>query len=64
MLGIAPYADVLPIAGRLAELQQRRQIEPILDELEYRYEVMDPELQKVAEQLIASLRGRLEAADR
>ena len=64
MHGVDPYAYVQQIAGRLEELQQRRQIETILDELECLYEVMDLELQEAAERLIVLLRGRLEAADR
>jgi hypothetical protein len=62
MNGIDAYGYVQQVAGRLAELQQRSQIEPVLDELEYLYEVMDPELQDAADQLIAVLRERLERA--
>ena len=51
------------VAGQLTELQQRHQIEPVLDELEYLYEVMAPELQDAAEHLIEVLRERLERAN-
>jgi len=62
MPGVNPYAYMQQVAGRLTQLTDRREIETLLDEVEYLYEVIDPELQESADQLIAQLRSRLEAA--
>ena len=62
MPGVNPYAYMQQVAGRLTQLTERREIEMLLDEVEYLYEVIDPELQESADQLIAQLRSRLEAA--
>ncbi len=62
MQGVSPFAYMQQVAGRLSELTDRREIETVLDEVEYLYEVLDPELQEPAEQLTAQLRQRLEAA--
>lgn len=60
MEGIDPYAYLQQVAGALDQLTERRQIEVVLDELEYLYEVLDPELQHLADDLIARVRQRLE----
>jgi len=62
MPGVNPYAYMQQVAGRLTQLTDRNEIETLLDEVEYLYEVIDPELQETADQLIAQLRSRLEAA--
>ena len=62
MPGVNPYAYMQQVAGRLTQLTERSEIETLLDEVEYLYEVIDPELQESADQLIAQLRSRLEAA--
>ncbi len=62
MPGVNPYTYMQQVAGRLTQLTDRREIETLLDEVEYLYEVIDPELQESADQLIAQLRSRLEAA--
>ena len=62
MPGVNPYAYMQQVAGRLTQLTDRNEIETLLDEVEYLYEVIDPELQGSADQLIAQLRSRLEAA--
>ena len=62
MPGVNPHAYLQQVAGRLVQLTDRSEIETLLDEVEYLYEVLDPELQESAEQLIAQLRSRLEAA--
>jgi len=62
MPGINPYAYLQQVAGRLTQLTDRSEIETLLDEIEYLYEVLDPELQESAEQLITQLRSRLAAA--
>ncbi len=62
MPGVNPYAYMQQVAGRLTQLTDWNEIETLLDEVEYLYEVIDPELQESADQLIAQLRSRLEAA--
>jgi hypothetical protein len=49
------------VAGRLPQLTDRREIETLLDEVEYLYEALDPEFQEAATQLIEQLRHRLGA---
>ena len=60
MPGINPYAYLQQVAGRLPHLTERREIETLLDEVEYLYEAIEPELQEPATQLIEQLRKRLE----
>jgi hypothetical protein len=62
MPGINPYVYLQQVAGRLMQLNDRSEIETLMDEVEYLYEVLDPELQEPAEQLLAQLRARLETA--
>jgi hypothetical protein len=62
MSGVNPYVYLQQVAGRLTQLSDRSEIETLLDEVEYLYEVLDPELQEPAEQLLAQLRARLETA--
>lgn len=62
MPGVNPYLYLQQVAGRLTQLTERSEIETLLDEVEYLYEVIDPELQESADQLIAQLRARLEVA--
>jgi hypothetical protein len=62
MPGVNPYVYMQQVAGRLTQLTDRSEIETLLDEVEYLYEVIDPELQESADLLIAQLRSRLEAA--
>ena len=62
MPGVNPYLYLHQVAGRLTQLTERSEIETLLDEVEYLYEVIDPELQESADQLIAQLRARLEVA--
>jgi hypothetical protein len=63
MSGIDPYAYMQQVAGRLNELTGRAEIETVLDELEYLFEVIPPDFQDQAEQLIGLLRERLTDAD-
>jgi hypothetical protein len=51
------------VAGRLNELTSRAEIETVLDELEYLFEVIPPDFQDHAEQLISLMRERLADAD-
>jgi hypothetical protein len=64
MNGIDPYAYMQQVSTRMHELVERRQIEEVLDELEYLFEVIPPEMQDAAEQLITLLRSKLAAAQR
>ena len=61
MNGVDPYAYMQQVAGLLDTITDRRKLDTLLDELEYLYEVLDPELQPLADDLIARLRGRLAA---
>jgi len=60
MNGVDPYAYLQQAAGRL-DTAAPAELEGILDDIEYLYEVMDPELQSLAEDLMDRLRARLAA---
>ena len=64
MNGIDPYAYMRQVSTRMDELVEPAQIEEVLDELEYLFEVIPPEMQEPAEELISLLRGKLAAAKR
>ena len=59
MQGVDPYAYLQQVAESLESLSHRREIETVLDELEYLYEIIDPELMYLADDLIERLRKRL-----
>jgi hypothetical protein len=59
MSGIDPYAYLQQVARNLATLTERKQIETVLDEVEYLFEIIPPELQELAEPVIATLREKL-----
>jgi len=61
MSGVTPYISMNNIAARLDELNTRESITEALDEVEYLFEVIPPELQEPAETLIALLREKLSA---
>jgi len=61
MSGVTPYISMNKIAARLDELNTRESITEALDEVEYLFEVIPPELQEPAETLIALLREKLSA---
>jgi hypothetical protein len=63
MSGVTPYISMNKIAARLDELDTRESITEALDEVEYLFEVIPPELQEPAETLIALLRGKLKALE-
>jgi hypothetical protein len=58
-MSVDPYAFMQQVAIRMHELRSRSEIEKTLDELEYLFEVIPPELQDNAEQLIGMLRNKL-----
>ncbi len=59
MNGIDPYAYLNQVSIRMDTLTQRDEIETVLDEVEYLFEVIPPELQNLAEPIIEELRKRL-----
>ncbi len=62
MNGVDPYAYMQQVAMRMNQLNNRNEIETVLDELEYLFEIIPPELQDNAEKLIAMLRDKLRDA--
>lgn len=63
MSGIDPYAYMQQVSLRLHELNTRDDIETVLDELEYLFEVIPPDMQDGAEKLITMLREKLANVD-
>jgi hypothetical protein len=61
MSGITPYRTLHDIARALPGLTQRGEIEAALDELEYLFEVIPPEMQEYAEPVVEALREKLAA---
>ena len=61
MSGVTPYISMNKIAARLDELDTYESVTEALDEIEYLFEVIPPELQEPAETLIALLREKLDA---
>ena len=59
MNGIDPYAYMQQVSIKMEELKSRQQIETVLDEMEYLFEVIPPEMQGNAETLISILRNKL-----
>ena len=59
MNGIDPYAYMQQVAAQMDRLEDRREMETVLDEMEYLFEVTPPDLQELAEQLILLLRRKL-----
>jgi hypothetical protein len=59
MSGVTPYRTLHDIARALPQLTTRDEIEAALDELEYLFEVMPPEMQGYAEPVIEALRRKL-----
>ena len=59
MSGIDPYAYMQQVSMQMPDLKSRTDIEMALDELEYLFEVIPPDMQDSAEQLITMLREKL-----
>jgi len=59
MSGIDPYAYMQQVSMQMHDLKSRTDIEMALDELEYLFEVIPPDMQDSAEQLITMLREKL-----
>ena len=63
MSGIDPYAYMQQVAVTMDALTERSEIETVLDEVEYLFEVIPPEMQDNAEKLIGLLREKLTNTD-
>ena len=59
MQGIDPYAYLHQVSQQLDDLNDRDAIERVLDEVEYLFEVIPPDMQEPAEKIIAILRQKL-----
>lgn len=59
MSGITPYITIQKIAARMKDLNTYDEVNAALDEVEYLFEVIPPELQDPVETVIAQLRERL-----
>jgi hypothetical protein len=57
-----PYAYLHEVTQRMPSLTRRDEIETALDEVEYLFEVLPPEMQDPAYTLIEQLRAKLDAA--
>lgn len=62
MSGVDPYSYMHQVSMRLREMTDRDEIEEALDQLEYLFEIIPPEMQDNAEQLISLLREKLRDA--
>ena len=59
MSGVEPYAYIQQVAMNMDGFTSRDEIETVLDELEYLFEVIPPEMQDNAEIIITQLREKL-----
>ena len=60
MSGVDPYSYMHQVSMRLHEMTDRDEIEDALDQLEYLFEIIPPEMQDNAEKLISLLRDKLQ----
>ena len=63
MSGVDPYSYMHQVSMRLSGMTDPDEIEEALDRMEYLFEVIPPEMQENAEQLISLLRERLKSAE-
>lgn len=63
MQGVNPYAYLQLVAGQIDTMSNRADVENALDDLEYLFEVTDPEIQDIASDLIARLKDKLKSFD-
>ena len=59
MQGIDPYGYMQQVAGNLDQINSRQELETVLDEVEYLFEVLDPELQDFGYELIDRIQSKL-----
>lgn len=57
-----PYTYLQEVAVRMPKMTERSEIETALDEVEYLFEVLPPEMQDPAYELIEQLRAKLQNA--
>jgi hypothetical protein len=57
--GVDPHRYLAEVSRNLDSLTERTQIETVLDDVEYLFEVILPELQDLAEPVIETLRKKL-----
>jgi hypothetical protein len=62
MNGVNPYQYLQTLSLRLDSLTEQSEIEAALDEIEYLFEVIPPEMQDLAEPIIEILRKKLSSA--
>lgn len=62
MSEINPIGYLHQVATQMEQLTDRKEIETVLDEVEYLFEVIPPDMQDLAEQVIEQLRRKLAAA--
>ena len=62
MHGVDPYTYLQQVAAQLDQLTDRSTIEKVLDEVEYLFEVIPPDMQEPAEKIINILRQKLHDA--
>lgn len=60
MNGIDPYVYINEMSINLDAMDNREEVLDVLDRLEYLFEVIPPELQDIAENLMVQLRIKLE----
>ncbi|MDP3036822.1 MAG: hypothetical protein Q8N07_03745 [Rhodocyclaceae bacterium] len=56
---VDPHLYLQQIAVRMKDLSDRKEMETVLDELEYLYDIIDPAMQDGAEALMSQLRKKL-----
>ena len=56
------YQYLEEVSGQLDQLMTREQINPVLDELEFIYELLSPETQVLCQDMISTLLERYKAA--
>ena len=59
MHGVDPLGYIQQVAANLDRLTSRRELETVLDEVEYLFEVLDPELQDQGYELIERIQRKL-----
>lgn len=59
MSGVDPYTYMQQVSMRMDDLATRSEIETVLDELEYLFEIIPPDMQDNAEKLISLLSEKL-----
>jgi hypothetical protein len=59
MSGINPYAYMQQVSTQLKDIDNVTRLETVLDELEYLYEVIPPDQQDIADELVSQVRQKL-----